>query len=153
MEKSFCKPKQKKTVVAISGYFNPLHVGHLEMIKKARKLGDYVVAIINNDKQVKLKGGVPFMNQADRMKIIKSLRGVDEVFLSIDKDKSVCASLKKLRPDIFAKGGDRNVGNIPEVKVCRECGIKIVDGLGKKIRSSSILIKNVSKGENYVKKC
>ena len=140
---------RKKIVVAVSGYFNPLHVGHLEMIKKARKLGDRLVAIVNNDKQVKLKGQVPFMKQADRMKIVRSLRDIDEVFLSIDKDRSVCASLAKLKPGIFAKGGDRNVGNIPEVAVCREYGIKIVDGLGRKIRSSSILIKNASAKKKY----
>jgi len=145
MERVFRKSKQKKIVVAISGYFNPLHVGHLEMIEKARKLGDHLVAIVNNDRQVKLKGRVPFMKQADRMKIVRSLRDIDEVFLSIDKDKSVCASLAKLKPDIFAKGGDRNVGNIPEVAVCQKYGIKIVDGLGKKIRSSSILIAKAAK--------
>jgi len=145
MERVFRKSKQKKIVVAISGYFNPLHVGHLEMIEKARKLGDRLVAIVNNDRQVKLKGRVPFMKQADRMKIVRSLRDIDEVFLSIDKDKSVCASLAKLKPDIFAKGGDRNVGNIPEVAVCQKYGIKIVDGLGKKIRSSSILIAKAAK--------
>ena len=145
MERVFRKSKQKKIVVAISGYFNPLHVGHLEMIEKARKLGDRLVAIVNNDRQVKLKGRVPFMKQADRMKIVRSLRDIDEVFLSIDKDKSVCSSLAKLKPDIFAKGGDRNVGNIPEVAVCQKYGIKIVDGLGKKIRSSSILIAKAAK--------
>jgi len=145
MERVFRKSKQKKIVVAVSGYFNPLHVGHLEMIEKARKLGDRLVAIVNNDRQVKLKGRVPFMKQADRMKIVRSLRDIDEVFLSIDKDKSVCASLAKLKPDIFAKGGDRNVGNIPEVAVCQKYGIKIVDGLGKKIRSSSILIAKAAK--------
>ncbi|MDD5290888.1 MAG: adenylyltransferase/cytidyltransferase family protein [Patescibacteria group bacterium] len=144
--------EKKKIVVAVSGYFNPLHVGHLEMIERARKLGNHLVAIVNNDRQVKLKGRVPFMKQADRMKIVKSLRDVDEVFLSIDKDKSVCASLAKLKPDIFAKGGDRNVGNIPEVAVCRKYRIKIIDGLGKKIRSSSILIKNASTKKKYAGK-
>ena len=152
MERVFRKSKQKKIVVAISGYFNPLHVGHLEMIEKARKLGDHLVAIVNNDRQVKLKGRVPFMKQADRMKIVRSLRDIDEVFLSIDKDKSVCASLAKLKPDIFAKGGDRNVGNIPEVAVCQKYGIKIVDGLVKKIRSSSILIKDASEKKKYAQK-
>jgi len=136
--------KSKKIVVAVSGYFNPLHVGHLEMISKAKKLGDYLIAIVNNDEQVKLKGSVPFMSQTDRLKIVGSLRDVDEVFLSIDKDSTVCASLRKVKPDIFAKGGDRNIGNIPETTVCEECAIKIVDGLGKKIRSSSILIKQAS---------
>ena len=153
MKKSLRKPKRKKIVVAVSGYFNPLHVGHLEMIAKAKKLGDYLIAIVNNDKQVKLKGRAPFMSQEDRMKIVGAIKGVDKVFLSIDKDESVCASLKKIKPNIFAKGGDRNIGNIPEPKVCKKYGIKIVDGLGKKIRASSILIKNASNKKLYVKKC
>ncbi len=133
--------KKKPIVVAVSGYFNPLHVGHLEMIEQAKKLGDKLVAIINNDIQVKLKGSVPFMSLKDRVKIVSALRGVDAVFVSIDRDKSVCKSLTKLRPDIFANGGDRhNLGDIPEYDICRQYQIKMVDGLGKKIRASSILI-------------
>lgn len=131
---------KRKITVAVSGYFNPLHAGHLEMMAKAKKLADRLVVIINNDYQVKLKGSVPFMNQADRLKIVSAVRWVDEVFLSIDRDPSVCKSLAKIKPDIFAQGGDRHQGNIPEASVCRRLGIKMVDGLGKKIRSSSILI-------------
>lgn len=145
---NFNKTK-KKITVAVSGYFNPLHVGHLEMIKKARKLGDCLVVIVNNDYQVKLKNSAPFMNQADRMSIVSGLKWVDKVFLSIDKDKSVCKSLIKVKPDIFAQGGDRHQGNIPEADICHKLGIKMVDGLGKKIRSSSILITmatNIKKG-------
>jgi D-beta-D-heptose 7-phosphate kinase/D-beta-D-heptose 1-phosphate adenosyltransferase len=131
---------RKKIVVAVSGYFNPLHVGHLEMMKKAKELGDYLVVIVNSDQQVGLKGSVPFFNQTDRVKIISAIKWVDKVFLSIDKDKSVCRSLAKVRPDIFAQGGDRHEGNIPEAGICRKLGIKMIDGLGAKIRSSSILI-------------
>lgn len=132
---------KKKVTVAVSGYFNPLHVGHLEMMEKARKLGDRLVVIVNNDQQVKLKGRVPFLNQADRMKIVSAIKWVDKVFLSVDRDASVCKSLDRIKPDIFAKGGDRNASNIPEVAVCRRRHIKIIDkGLGKKIRSSSVLI-------------
>jgi cytidyltransferase-like protein len=133
---------KKKITVAVSGYFNPLHVGHLEMIEQAKKLGDRLVVIVNNDYQVKLKGSVPFLNQVDRMKIVSALKWVDEVFLSIDRDPSVCKSLAKVKPDIFAQGGDRRQGNIPtsETAVCQKLNIKRVDGLGKKIRSSSILI-------------
>jgi len=135
-------PKIKKNIkVAVSGYFNPLHVGHLEMISQAKKLGTYLIAIINNDAQVKLKGSVPFMNEKDRLKIIAALRDVDEVFLSIDKDPTVCKSLAKVHPDIFANGGDRkNLNDVPEFGVCQKLGIKMVDGLGKKIRASSSLI-------------
>jgi len=133
--------KKKPVVVAVSGYFNPLHVGHLEMIEKSRKLGDKLVAIVNNDYQVKLKGSVPFMSQADRLKIVSALRYVDEVFLSIDHDATVCKSLAKVRPNIFANGGDRkSLNDVPEFGICSQLGIKMVDGLGKKIRASSKLI-------------
>jgi len=133
--------KKKATGVAVSGYFNPLHVGHLEMIERARRLGDKLVAIVNNDFQVKLKGSVPFMNLKDRVKIVAALRDVDAVFVSIDRDKTVCKSLAKLRPDIFANGGDRHsIGDVPEYPICQKYKIKMVDGLGKKIRASSLLI-------------
>lgn len=144
---------RKKITVAVSGYFNPLHVGHLEMMEKAKKLGDILVVIINNDHQVKLKGSVPFLNQTDRMKIVSAVKWVDKVFLSIDRDPSVCKSLAKVKPDIFAQGGDRKHGNIPtsETDVCRKLNIKRVDGLGKKIRSSSTLIAEAAK-KKLVKK-
>lgn len=148
IKKQTSKFKKKNIKVAVSGYFNPLHVGHLEMIEKAKKLGDYLVVIVNNDKQVKLKGRVPFMNEKDRIKIIKALKDVDEVFLSIDKDKTVCKSLSKIKPDIFANGGDRkNLNDVPEYNICQKLNIKMVDGLGKKIRSSSILIANANKNK------
>ena len=135
------KAKKKTIVVAVSGYFNPLHVGHLEMIERAKKLGDKLVVIVNNDKQVALKGSVPFMSEKDRIKVISSLRDVDSVFLSIDKDKTVCRSLTKVKPDVFANGGDRkSIGDVPEYPICQKLGIKMVDGLGKKIRASSEMI-------------
>lgn len=142
MKKNSQKIKSKnELVVAVSGYFNPLHVGHLVMISGAKKLGGKLIAIINNDEQVKLKGSVPFMSLADRVKIIKALRDVDEVFVSIDTDKSVCRSLAKIKPDIFANGGDRkSIGDVPEYNICQKYGIKMIDGLGKKTRASSILI-------------
>ena len=125
--------------VCISGYFDPLHVGHIEYINKAKKLGDYLVVIVNNNLQCKLKKGKFFMDENDRAKIVKNLKSVDEVFLSIDDDKTVCKSLKKLKPSIFANGGDRKNYEIPESKVCDMYGIEIIDGLGDKIRSSSDL--------------
>ena len=125
--------------VCISGYFDPLHVGHLEYINKAKKLGDYLVVIVNNNMQCKLKKGKFFMDENDRVEIVKNLKSVDEVFLSIDSDKTVCKSLEKLKPSIFANGGDRKNYEIPESKVCKIHGIKIIDGLGDKIRSSSDL--------------
>lgn len=133
--------KKKPIVVAVSGYFNPLHVGHIEMIEKAKKLGDKLVAIVNNDYQVKIKGSVPFMSAADRVRIMGALRDVDEVFLAVDRDKSVCKSLKIINPDIFANGGDRkNINDVPEYPICEKMGIKMVDGLGRKIRASSKMI-------------
>jgi len=126
-------------VVATSGYFDPLHVGHLECLEMAAELGDKLVVIVNSDLQAKLKKGESFMKEADRMKIVSALKCVDEVFLSIDKDKSQCESLRRINPDIFAKGGDRTSDEIPESKVCKELNIDIVDGLGEKIRSSSDL--------------
>ncbi|BFD25219.1 MAG: adenylyltransferase/cytidyltransferase family protein [Candidatus Parcubacteria bacterium] len=145
IKKKASTPTRKKTVVAVSGYFNPLHVGHLEMIERAKKLGDKLVVIVNNDHQVKLKGRVPFMSLADRVKIIGALRAVDEVFVSIDRDKTVCRSLAQVKPDIFANGGDRkSLGDVPEYDICQQLNITMVDGLGKKIRASSELIKRAA---------
>ena len=126
-------------VVATSGYFDPLHVGHLECLELASELGDKLIVIVNSDFQAKLKKGESFMNENDRMKIVASLRCVDEVFLSVDKDKTQCESLRQINPDIFAKGGDRTSTEIPESKICSDLNIQIIDGLGEKIRSSSDL--------------
>ena len=124
-------------VVAVSGYFDPIHVGHLEFLKIAKSLGDKLVVIINSDYQADLKKGKSFMPEQDRLEIVQALRCVDEVFLSIDKDKSVCKSLEHLKPDIFANGGDRSLEEIPETAVMKKYNIEMVDGLGEKIRSSS----------------
>ena len=123
--------------VAISGYFDPLHVGHIEYIKLAKKLGDKLIVIVNNDAQCKIKKGKSFMNQEDRLEIIKSIMWVDDAILSIDSDGTVRKSLASLKPNVFANGGDRHNKEIPESDICRKLGIKIIDGLGKKIRSSS----------------
>ena len=125
--------------IAISGYFDPIHVGHIEYINNAKKLGDWLVVIVNNNNQCALKKGKYFMDEKDRVLIVKNIKAVDEVFLSIDKDKTVCKSLKKINPDVFANGGDRKNYEIPESKVCKENNIQIIDGLGDKIRSSSDL--------------
>ena len=124
-------------IVAISGYFDPLHVGHLEYIKLAKKFGDKLVVIVNNDYQSKLKKGKSFMSESDRLEIVKSIIWVDEAIISIDKDGTVCKSIEFIKPDIFANGGDRKNKEIPESKICNNLGIKIIDGLGEKIRSSS----------------
>lgn len=133
--------------IAVSGYFDPIHAGHIEYLKLAKEIAEKnngkLIAILNNDAQAALKKGKPFMPLEERKIILESIKYVDEVFVSIDKDGSVSKSLEMLRPDIFAKGGDRFSKEIPEAEICKKLGIEIVDGLGKKIQSSSELIKKV----------
>jgi len=141
-----------KKVIITSGFFNPVHIGHINLVTEAKKLGDYLVVIVNNDEQVKMKGSTGFMPESERAGIIKTLRPVDEVFLSIDKGLPIHESLRAVvlrHPDsefYFAKGGDRNIDNIPkeEQRVCEELHIKVVSGVGgSKVQSSSWLINNV----------
>jgi len=138
-------------IIITSGYFNPIHSGHINLIREAKKLGDFLIVLVNNDKQVKIKGSIPFMEEQERMEIIKALRYADEVILSIDEDGSQVESLqmvaRKYHGDLFfAKGGDRNVDNIPEKDICDKLGIKIISGVGgDKIQSSSQLLKNINK--------
>ena len=126
-------------IVVASGYFDPIHVGHLEYLQLASKLGDKLIVIVNNNHQAKLKKGEFFIHEKDRIQIVAALRCVDEVFLSIDTDSSVCKSLEAVKPNIFANGGDRSLDEIPETAVMKKHDIKMVDGLGDKIRSSSDL--------------
>ena len=130
---------KNKIRVAVSGYFDPIHVGHLEYLRMAKELGDSLVVIVNNNYKCKLKKGKHFMDENDRVEIVKALRFVDEVFLSVDKDRTVCKSLEEIKPDVFANGGDRATSEVPETPVCKKFNIKMVDGLGDKIRSSSSL--------------
>ena len=137
----------RHVAVVVSGYFDPIHVGHLEMMKIAKQLGDELIVIVNNDKQAKLKKKKSFMSEDDRLKIVKAIRYTDAAFISVDEDKTVCGSLEKVRRNykdyniIFANGGDRHSGEIPESKVCKKCDIEMIDGLGDKIRSSSKIVK------------
>ena len=129
--------------VVTSGYFNPLHVGHIKLLEEANKLGGRLIVIVNNDKQVLLKGSKVFMNEKERCAIVKALRCVDEVVLSIDTDRTICQTLKMIKPNIFAKGGDSTPENVPEQDICGKCGIEIIYNVGGgKIQSSSWL-KNV----------
>jgi cytidyltransferase-like protein len=138
--------KKKKVVVAVSGPFDPLHIGHVRLFKAAKKLGDKLVVILNNDNWLKLKRGRGFMPEKQRKEIIESLSNVDEVIISRHqkntKDISVCRELEELKPDIFANGGDRVRKNVPEVAVCQKIGCRVVFnvGWGGKIQSSSQLI-------------
>jgi cytidyltransferase-like protein len=129
--------------VAISGYFDPIHIGHIEYIRLASELGDKLIVIINNDYQCMLKKGGPFQTEKDREIIVGSLRWVDETIISIDRDQSQRETLRLIKPDIFANGGDRFVHEIPEAEVCKELDIQIIDGLGEKIRSSSELLARI----------
>ncbi len=141
-----------KKIVITSGFFNPIHIGHINLIREAKNLGDYLVVIVNNDQQVKMKGSMPFMAAKERIEIIKALKYADHVMLSVDKDKSVAKSLEiiaKLHPGelFFAKGGDRNAGNIPESEklVCQKFNIKIINGVGgSKVQSSSGLLSKIN---------
>jgi cytidyltransferase-like protein len=127
-------------IVCCSGYFNPLHFGHIEYFEKAKSLGDILVVIVNNDEQAFLKKGSTFMKQDERLKIIRSLRIVDFCVLSIDTDRTVCRTIEAVRPHIFANGGDQFNTNIPEKTICEKLGIELVDNLGEKLQSSSWLL-------------
>ncbi len=137
----------------ISGYFDPLHGGHIEYIVKAKSLCDSLVCIVNNDKQALAKNGHVFLNQDTRVSIMCNLQSIDFVFLSIDEDCTVCKSIEHLvksNPNdwtyVFLKGGDRFAIEIPESKICKELGIEIVDGLGDKIDNSSRIRDEVRNG-------
>jgi len=130
--------------VAVSGGFDPLHIGHLEYFEQAKKLGDRLVVIVNNDAFLIRKRGRVFMPLADRVKIIKALKIVDEVVISIDKDDSVIETLRMVRPDIVGNGGDRTATE-DELQLAKEIGFKMVWGLGGKIRSSSNIVNDYLK--------
>lgn len=136
-------------VVAVSGGFDPIHIGHVRMFNAAKKLGDRLVVILNNDHWIRKKKGVPFMPDHERKEVIEALAAVDEVVLTSHPenpdDMSVCAELRRLRPHIFANGGDRKPDGdpVPEVGVCERLGIQLVYnvGHGGKVQSSSWLLK------------
>tara|TARA_Y100000385_G_scaffold280962_1_gene332919 strand:+ start:73 stop:495 length:423 start_codon:yes stop_codon:yes gene_type:complete len=137
-----------KKAVIVSGYFNPIHKGHLEYFNNSRALADELFVIVNNDVQRALKGSKEFQNQEERMIIVSNIKAVDKAILSVDEDRTVCATLKKIAQEYgseyelsFANGGDQNNDTIPERPICEEMGIALIDGLGDKIQSSSWLLK------------
>ncbi len=146
--------KKKKIVVAVSGGFDPLHIGHIRLLKEAKSFGDELVVILNNDNWLKKKRGFVFMPQQERKEIIKSLKWVNRVILTKHsahpEDMSVNAELRKIKPNIFANGGDRIRNNIPEVAVCKEINCKMIFNVGRggKIQSSSWLLEKFSKNRN-----
>jgi D-beta-D-heptose 7-phosphate kinase/D-beta-D-heptose 1-phosphate adenosyltransferase len=139
----------KKKAIIVSGYFNPLHKGHLEYFNNAKVLCDELFVIVNSDYQRKLKGSKPFQDEEERLLIVSNIKAVDKAVLSIDKDRTVCESIRMLFErygegyDLaFANGGDQNNETIPEIPVCKELGVELIDGLGDKIQSSSWLLKS-----------
>ena len=138
----------KPKAIIVSGYFNPLHKGHIELFEKAKTKGDELWIIVNNDFQRGLKGSKAFMKEDERLIIVGAIGIVDKALISIDKDKTQCASLNYLADKysskyklFFANGGDQNNDSIPEVPVCIKNGIGLFEGLGDKIQSSSWLLK------------
>ena len=138
----------KPKAIIVSGYFNPLHKGHLELFEKAKAAGDELWIIVNSDLQRALKGSKEFMDENERLIIVSAIKHVDKALISIDQDKTQCATLAHLADSynndfdlFFANGGDQNNESIPEVPVCREKGIGLLEGLGDKIQSSSWLLK------------
>ena len=135
---------KKRKIVAVSGGFDPIHVGHVRMIQDAAALGD-VVVIANSDDWLFRKKGYVFMQYEERQEILRSIKGVVNVFKASDKDDTVCRSLQIIKPDIFANGGDRKEGNVPEYKLCESLGIELRFGIGgdDKPQSSSWLVDKV----------
>ena len=137
----------KKRAIIVSGYFNPIHKGHLEYFHNAKKNADELFVIVNSDLQRELKGSKAFQNEDERMIIINHIKGVNKAILSIDQDRTVCETIQKIANDFgnkyelsFANGGDQNNDTIPEKPICQKLGVKLIDGLGDKIQSSSWLL-------------
>ena len=136
-----------KKIIVVSGYFNPIHKGHLEYFINAKTQGDLLFVIVNSDHQRALKGSKEFQNEDERLFIVQHIKEVDQAFLSIDQDRTVCKSLEFLHNRfgeshnlIFANGGDQTNQSIPESSICQSLGIGLIDGLGQKIQSSSWLL-------------
>jgi len=142
----YCMSKKKGIIV--SGYFNPVHKGHVEYFNNAKQMGDELFVIINNDFQRNLKGSKEFQEEKERLFIVSNIKSVDYCILSLDKDRTVCKTIKFIAEEFgnkysltFANGGDQSNDICPEAKVCSKYNINLVDGLGDKIQSSSWLLK------------
>ena len=137
----------KKKAIIVSGYFNPIHKGHIEYFQNAKKHGENLFVIINSDHQRELKGSKKFQDEKERLFIVSNLRVVDKVFLSIDEDRTVIKTITQIHKEYnqkyllsFANGGDQNNTTIPERPICENLGVNLIDGLGDKIQSSSWLL-------------
>ena len=140
----------KLKAIIVSGYFNPIHKGHLEYFNNAKSMADKLFVIVNNDHQRALKGSKEFQDENERMIIVSNIKAVDRAILSIDADRTVCATIKMIAEKFgeefelgFANGGDQNNETIPERAVCEEMNVVLIDGLGDKIQSSSWLLKKL----------
>lgn len=136
--------------VLVSGGFDPIHKGHVRLFKAAKELGTELIVVVNNDNWLRAKKGYAFMSELERVEIIESIRYVDKVFLTRhnvnDTDTSICHMIAELRPDVFANGGDRVEGNIPEYELCNSLSIQMAFNVGGgKVNSSSELVINVKK--------
>jgi len=139
----------KKKAIIVSGYFNPIHKGHLEYFNNAKALCDELFVIVNNDHQRVLKGSKEFQKEDERMIIVSNIKSVDKAILSIDQDRTVCKTIRMIANQYganyelgFANGGDQNNDTIPERSICEEMNVALIDGLGNKIQSSSWLLKS-----------
>ena len=139
----------------ISGYFNPIHTGHLDYIEGAKQKCDLLYVIVNSDHQVNLKGSKKFMDENSRVRIVRALSCVKRAMVSIDEDSTVCRSIKAIDKEyfddpfvtdiFFMNGGDRKAGNTPEAETCKELGVRMIYNVGgSKTESSSTLLQKVA---------
>jgi D-beta-D-heptose 7-phosphate kinase/D-beta-D-heptose 1-phosphate adenosyltransferase len=136
---------KKNIKVAVTGHFDPLHIGHVQHIQEAARLGDMLIVILSGSEQCIKKKGYEFMPYQERAGILLALKDVNLVVPNIDVDNTTTESLRTYKPDIFAKGGDRTPDNMPqsELDICKKLGIEIVYNVGgSKIQSSSKLVKD-----------
>ena len=137
----FMRPSTPYDTVLVSGGFDPIHVGHVRMIREAARYGE-VIVVVNSDDWLMRKKGYVFMPWEERAEIIESISGVRSVQSVDDSDGTVCEALTRLKPTMFANGGDRKSDNVPEVTVCEKNDIEMIWNVGGgKIQSSSELVK------------
>ncbi|SDG47267.1 adenylyltransferase/cytidyltransferase family protein [Psychroflexus sediminis] len=141
--------QEKQNAIIVSGYFNPIHKGHIEYFHEAKALADVLFVIVNNDHQRQLKGSKSFQDEEERLIIVQNIKPVHKAILSEDEDRTVCKTIEYLVNEYgeiynftFANGGDQNNQSIPEAEICNQLGVNLADGLGDKIQSSSWLLKN-----------